>query len=58
MLLGQVAAAQTADLINDHFKHLNSHDVKGLANEYAVGAMIYSSNWDGAKIGPAGITAV
>ena len=36
MLLVQVAAAQTADLINEHFERLNSLDVKGLANEYAV----------------------
>jgi hypothetical protein len=35
MLLVQ-AAAQTADLINEHFELLNSLDVKGLANEYAV----------------------
>ena len=58
MLFGLVGKAQTTDLISEHFKLLNNHDVKGLANEYAVDAMIYSPNWEGPKIGPSGITEV
>jgi steroid delta-isomerase-like uncharacterized protein len=54
----QSAKAQTTDLITEHFKLLNSHDIKGLADEYAIDAMIYSPNWEGAKIGPRGITEV
>ena len=54
----QVVKAQTADLIGEHFKLLNNHDIKALANEYAVDAMIYSPNWEGPKIGPSGITEV
>jgi len=57
-LSGQLAKGQTADLISEHFKLLNSHDIKGLADEYAADAMIYSPNWEGAKIGPAGITEI
>jgi len=54
----QFAKAQTTDLITEHFKLLNSHDIKGLANEYAIDAMIYSPNWEGPKIGPSGISEV
>jgi len=54
----QATKAQTTDLIGEHFKLLNSHDIKGLANEYAIDAMIYSPNWEGPKIGPSGITEV
>jgi len=50
--------AQTTDLISEHFKLLNSHDIKGLTGEYAIDALIYSPNWEGARIGPAGITEV
>jgi len=54
----QVTKAQTTDLIGEHFKLLNSHDIKGLANEYAIDAMIYSPNWEGPKIGPSGVSEV
>ena len=54
----QVLKAQTTDLISEHFKLLNSHDINGLASEYAIDAMIYSPNWKGPKIGPTGITEV
>lgn len=58
MLFGLITKAQTPDLITEHFKLLNSHDVNGLANEYAIDAMIYSPNWEGPKVGPSGITEV
>ena len=54
----QLTKAQTTDLISEHFKLLNSHDINGLAREYAIDAMIYSPNWEGPKIGPPGITEV
>jgi len=54
----QFANAQTTDLIGKHFKLLNNHDIKGLADEYAIDALIYSPNWEGAKIGPTGIAEV
>jgi steroid delta-isomerase-like uncharacterized protein len=57
MLTGvQYASAQSSDLITEHFRLLNSHDVKALANEYANDAQVFSPNWEGTKIGPAGIT--
>jgi steroid delta-isomerase-like uncharacterized protein len=56
MLSLQFVKAQTPDLISEHFRLLNSHDIKGLADEYAIDAMIYSPNWEGPKIGPTGVT--
>ncbi len=35
---------------------MNSHDVKALAQEYSLDAQLFSVNWEGAKIGPAGVT--
>jgi steroid delta-isomerase-like uncharacterized protein len=58
MLSVQAVESQTTDLISEHFKLLNNHDIKGLANEYAIDAMVYSPNWDGPKIGPSGMTDV
>lgn len=58
VLSTQVLKAQTTDLISEHFKLLNSHDIKGLANEYAIDAMIYSPNWEGPKVGPTGVTEI
>jgi steroid delta-isomerase-like uncharacterized protein len=43
-------------IIDDHFKALIKHDVKLIANGYADDAQVYSPNWEGAKVGPAGIT--
>lgn len=50
--------AQSIDLITEHFKLLNSHDIPGLAAQYSDDAQIFSPNWEGAKVGPAGITEV
>lgn len=57
-LLVQIAKAQTTDLISEHFNLLNNHNINGLANEYAIDAVVYSPNWEGPKIGPSGITDV
>ncbi|MDO3628148.1 nuclear transport factor 2 family protein [Mucilaginibacter sp. BT774] len=58
MFLSQFVQAQTTDLISEHFKLLNSHNIQALASEYTDDAEIFSPNWQGAKIGPAGITEV
>ena len=50
--------AQTPKLIYDHFKALIAHDVKSIAAEYSDDAQILSPNWEGAKVGTAGITEV
>ncbi len=56
LLIGvKTTYAQSSDLIAEHFKALNSHDIKTLASEYADDAQIFSPNWEGAKVGPAGI---
>lgn len=52
----QKAHAQSTGLITEHFKALNAHDIKTLATQYADDAQVFSPNWEGAKIGPAGIT--
>ena len=52
---GRIVEAQSTDLIDEHFKLLNSHNVKALANEYADDAQVFSPNWEGSKVGPAGI---
>ena len=54
--IGQKAFCQSSSLIEEHFKALNAHDVKLLSSEYIDDAQIFSPNWDGAKVGPAGIT--
>ena len=56
--LTQISRAQSTDLIDEHFKLLNSHNIQGLASEYADDAQVFSPNWEGAKIGPSGITEV
>lgn len=53
-----ISRAQSTDLISEHFKLLNSHNIQGLASEYADDAQIFSPNWEGAKIGPSGISEV
>ena len=60
ILLGfaQIACAQSTELVTEHFRLLNNHDIKGLSSEYADDAQIFSPNWEGAKVGPTGITEV
>ena len=58
MCFTQISRAQSADLVGEHFKLLNSHSIQGLAAEYADDAQIFSPNWEGAKIGPSGISEV
>ncbi|MBS1531361.1 MAG: nuclear transport factor 2 family protein [Bacteroidetes bacterium] len=52
-----VALAQS-NLIDEHYKAINAHDVKTIASEYAVDAQIFSPNWEGAKNGAEGATEV
>jgi predicted ester cyclase len=52
----QYASAQSTDRIREHFRILNSHDLKAQANEYANDAQVFSPNWEGAKVGPSAIT--
>ena len=50
--------AQAPKLIDDHFRALIAHDVKSIAAGYADDAQVISPNWEGAKVGSAGITEV
>lgn len=50
--------AQSSNLIDEHFKALEAHDIKAIAKGYADDAQAYSPNWEGAKTGSAGITEV
>ncbi|MCO5948996.1 nuclear transport factor 2 family protein [Mucilaginibacter flavidus] len=50
------ASAQTPRLIDDHFRALIAHDVKSIAAGYSDDAQVLSPNWEGAKIGAAGVT--
>jgi len=60
ILLGSTinAFSQSSKLIDDHFKALKAHDVKAIASGYADDAQAFSPNWEGAKVGPAGLTEV
>ncbi|HZX59415.1 MAG TPA: nuclear transport factor 2 family protein [Mucilaginibacter sp.] len=52
-LLGtQRIFAQSSRTIDEHFKALNSHDIKAIAAGYAADAQVFSPNWEGAKAGP------
>jgi len=50
--------AQTPKLIDEHFKALIAHDVKSIAAGYSDDAQVLSPNWEGTKVGCAGITEV
>ncbi|MFB9841751.1 nuclear transport factor 2 family protein [Mucilaginibacter ginsenosidivorans] len=43
--------AQSQNVIEGHFKALNSHDVKVIAAGYTADAQVFSPNWEGAKAG-------
>ncbi|MBS1501536.1 MAG: ester cyclase [Bacteroidetes bacterium] len=52
----QNAYGQTSNVIDEHYKAINNHDVKTIAAEYAADAQAFSPNWQGAKVGPDGAT--
>jgi steroid delta-isomerase-like uncharacterized protein len=54
--IGANVYCQSAAVINSHFDALIQHDVKAIASGYADTAKVFSPNWEGAKIGPAGLT--
>jgi len=41
-------------LINEHFRYLNDHDLKSLIDQYADKAKIITTDWDGESFGPQG----
>lgn len=45
---------QSKQLIDEHFRYLNDHDLKSLVVQYADKAKITTSDWDGESYGPAG----
>lgn len=45
---------QSETLIQQHFQHLNDHDLKSLVSQYAPKANIVSSDWKGMASGPSG----
>ena len=56
LFIGEPGYCQSAAVINAHFDALIKHDVKAIASGYADTAKVFSPNWEGAKIGPAGLT--
>jgi len=48
----QRISAQSSRIIDEHFKALNSHDIKAIAAGYGSDAQVFSPNWEGAKAGP------
>jgi len=54
---GNLAIAQS-NLIEEHYKAINAHDVKTVALGYAADAQIFSPNWEGAEKGIEGATGV
>lgn len=56
LILCDKTFAQTSKLIDDHFKALIAHDVKSIAAGYSDDAQVLSPNWEGTKVGPAGMT--
>jgi steroid delta-isomerase-like uncharacterized protein len=54
----QTILAQSSAIINEHFKALNSHDIKAIASGYATDAQVFSPNWEGAKAVPDSIADV
>ncbi|MES2063353.1 MAG: nuclear transport factor 2 family protein [Bacteroidota bacterium] len=45
---------QSKQLIDEHFRYLNDHDLKSLVAQYADKAKITTSDWDGESYGPPG----
>jgi steroid delta-isomerase-like uncharacterized protein len=56
LIISARAYCQSTPVINAHFDALIKHDVKAIASGYADTAKVFSPNWEGAKIGPAGLT--
>ncbi len=50
--------AQSSRVIDEHFKALNSHDIKAIAAGYSSDAQVFSPNWEGAKAVPDSIADV
>ena len=47
-------AEQSKQLIDEHFRYLNDHDLKSLVAQYADKAKITTSDWDGESYGQQG----
>lgn len=45
---------QSKQLIDEHFRYLNDHDLKSLIGQYADKAKITTNDWDGESYGPPG----
>lgn len=46
------------NVIDEHYKAINAHDVKTIASEYATDAQLFSPNWEGAEKGIEGAKGV
>jgi len=58
LFLASGAWCQPGAVINAHFEAMVKHDLKAIASGYADTAKVYSPNWEGPKIGSAGLTEV
>jgi hypothetical protein len=49
---------QSRQLIDEHFRYLNDHDLKNIVAQYADKAKIITTDWDGESYGPPGADQV
>lgn len=47
-------AELSKQIIDEHFRYLNDHDLKSLVEQYADKAKITTTDWDGEAFGPRG----
>ncbi|MBB3969248.1 nuclear transport factor 2 family protein [Mucilaginibacter phyllosphaerae] len=58
---GTAAVSQSEaskQVIDEHFRYLNDHDLKSLVAQYADKAKITTTDWDGETLGPQGADQV
>jgi steroid delta-isomerase-like uncharacterized protein len=57
IVIANCASAQS-NIIEEHYKAINAHDVQSIASGYAADAQLFSPNWEGAEKGVEGATGV
>jgi steroid delta-isomerase-like uncharacterized protein len=58
LLIISFLAVSFASIIDQHFKAINSRDIKAVAATYTADAQVFSPNWDGAKTGQDSVTNI
>ncbi|PAW94486.1 hypothetical protein CKK33_13700 [Mucilaginibacter sp. MD40] len=49
-----IPGEQFRQLIDEHFRYLNDHDLKAIVSQYADKSKITTTDWDGESYGPQG----